>query len=574
MRPLPLPVLIAVLLILGSAPTRSFSQSMQPPQPSQLPPASNKAGRQGDETLINQQSKPTYQRLLSFSQEQLSTLQTAFWRLPDQIEPITHHRVIRQGQIVLIRPDEIFFDLGHTTGIRAGDWIRIKRTFQFKHPVTGQVLADWLPIGIAKVISVDQTMSKAAVDPSWMLDNVWPGDLVECVVASAPPQPQVLPKDSLSDEPAKAWLTAWRASIGKTLKARIGIWEEYSRSQSQSPYAVVAMKSLQELRALDARLASAAASPMQKHVDGLEHSAPRSISVHQPVDLVFYIADPDALAGAWLHYRTGGTRSYRKVPLQRQGELYLRGQIPADAVKGHSVDYFVEIATHGGEVGAAIGAADRPVKVAIESPPISQVFTTPHNRSRVSLSASYLDFGDLPADGSSDSFMLLEADFFYRLQGRLYGIRTGFGALSGQRSSKEAGLHYGYSEIELRASTNIALSSRLIVGVGSDIGIGVEGRMRLGSEQSTNLSFGYSNITNIGFLADMRMQWDAMPRAPLGLAVAVTDQPDEGDLGIRLTIDLGYQLRPWFQPTLRLSYQARSIYQHGFGAGLGMVLDW
>jgi hypothetical protein len=30
----------------------------------------------------------------------------------------------------------------------------------------------------------------------------------------------------------------------------------------------------------------------------------------------------------------------------------------------------------------------------------------------------------------------------------------------------------------------------------------------------------------------------------------------------------------WFQPTIRLSYQARTVVHSGLGLGLGLVFDW
>jgi hypothetical protein len=116
---------------------------------------------------------------------------------------------------------------------------------------------------------------------------------------------------------------------------------------------------------------------------------------------------------------------------------------------------------------------------------------------------------------------------------------------------------------------------RGIAGVGQGgLGFGAEARFRLGVEDGTNLSLGASTVSEIGFLTEIRMQWNAMPDFPLGLAVALTDQPSRGDLGVRLTTDIGYRALSWVQPTLRLSYQGRNVDHTGIGAGLGLVFDW
>ena len=115
----------------------------------------------------------------------------------------------------------------------------------------------------------------------------------------------------------------------------------------------------------------------------------------------------------------------------------------------------------------------------------------------------------------------------------------------------------------------------MIAGLGRNgLAFGAEGRVRFGEEEKSNLSFAVSTLEDVGFLSEVRMQWAALQHMPLGLAVGVTDQPNNGDLGVRLSGDIGYRALDWFQPTVRVSYQGRSVQHSGLGVGLGMVFDW
>jgi hypothetical protein len=121
----------------------------------------------------------------------------------------------------------------------------------------------------------------------------------------------------------------------------------------------------------------------------------------------------------------------------------------------------------------------------------------------------------------------------------------------------------------------MALLLRGIAGQGKDgLGFGAEGKVRLGDEEGTNLIFGASTVSGVGFVSELKFQWMAFPRFPLGLGIAVGDQPTQGDLGVRFSADLGVRVASWLTPTLQVSYQGRSLEHSGMGAGLGLVFDW
>ena len=509
---------------------------------------------------------------------------------------------IERGYIVHIEDHEIYFDIGTSKGIATGQRVRIKRPIQLQHPVTNQTVSDWLPIGATNVTAAGDTLSMVRLEPA-MLARVAIGDVVEALilspdptpaeVASAPapePPPPPTPEAALPalDPGTETVLAVWRAAAGEPVEVQIGAWEDYLAAHPDSPYASTVHDDLQVLRAHRDRLHPPELALEEQELGGLQHAAPTRAPAAEPIELAFLIEAPEQLAAAWLHYRVHGAPSYDKAVLHRAGTDYLRGSIPAHAVQPPGIEYFVEIATRRGHVGTAVGRPAQPVAVAVEEPTLAHVFAARQGRSRVSISTTYLDFATFDDRGGNhtDAFFLFEADFLYRLRGPVYGVRSGFGVLNGRggftdrvyedrTDAPKVGFNYGYTELELRGPRQTALLARVVAGAGQDgFGMGVEGRFRLGAEDGTNLTLGASRIAEVGFLTDIRMQWNAVEHFPLGLAVAVTDQPNQGELGVRLTTDIGYRALPWFQPTLRVSYQARTVTHSGLGAGLGMVFDW
>jgi hypothetical protein len=330
------------------------------------------------------------------------------------------------------------------------------------------------------------------------------------------------------------------------------------------------------------------ATATEPQLEGVEHRSRTRTPYHEGVDLAFAVAIPENVRAASLHFRKRGSETFRKAELARDGDHYLRGRIPSDAVEDPGIEYFVEVATTKGLVGSAVGSPDQPVFVAVESPRTSEVFKETRARSRISLRATYLDYATFdPRDGDyTDTFLLAEADFLYRLHTWIYGVRVGFGSLYGKGGKKDpdpfegaprSGFNYGYWEMELRGRYQLAYMARLVAGLGeTGLGFGVEGRVRLGPEMGTNLTFVASTLEDIGFLSELHLQWAAFPKFPLGLAVALTNQPlgADGDLGVRFSADLGVRVLSWFQPTVRVSYQGRTVNHSGLGGGLGLVFDW
>jgi hypothetical protein len=504
---------------------------------------------------------------------------------------VAHADEILRGVVVRVEAGEVYFDLGTATGLQPGAPLRLKRRIALTHPVSGVVVADDLPLGDAKVARVGATLSMAQPSPALAAALV-PGDLVEAYLAKDPPAP-VEPSPSPPPEPMPSLdrdtaevLSAWTAAAGRPIGARIAVWEGFLHDHPRSPYAARAAVDLEALRAIETELSEGEpeATAHEPVVRGLRHAPPRHGAEHAPLPLAFVAERPDESRAAWVHYRRRGADTFRKTELHRDGDGYLRGTIPAAEVEAPGAEYFVEVALAGGTVAAAVGTPDEPLVVAVAGAPSREIYQARPSRSRVSIQATYLDYAtfDTRAGDHTDTFFLVETDFLYRLRTWIYGLRIGFGVLEGKGGSADGtmpratGFNYGYWEVEFRpAGPNVALLARGVAGLGDDgLGFGAEGRVRLGPEDATNITFAASTLAGIGFLSEAKLQWAVIPAFPLGFAVAVTNQPNNGDLGVRLSADIGMRIRRWLQPTIRVSYQGRTLSHSGLGGGLGLVFDW
>ncbi len=504
---------------------------------------------------------------------------------------------IAAGLVTKVIEQEIYINLGSGRGLVVGSPVRLKRPVRLKHPLSRALVDDWVPLGSARIRQVGGQLSMALLDGD-LAGQVRVGDRVEIYVegaaaeppAEAPPAGAPPAEDLPQVDPAtEEILTLWSSMAGQWLDARIAGWERYLARHPDSPHGKAIREDLAELRRLRDLMRSPDDTLETEEIGGIAHSAPRHAAAGEPAPLAFLIEDESGLSSAWLHYRRRGEASYKRALLRRDGDLYLRGSIPAEAVSAPGVEYFVEVATAGGQVGTAVGRPDKPIEVEVERPSIASAFTGAPSRSSVSVRGSYLDFAtfDDRSGERTDRFFMTEADFAYRVSSWLTAVRAGFGSVQGEggfaderydesHRPDKVGFNYGYAEVELQPRRSpLGLALRAVSGVGQEgFGVGGEARLRVGDPDGTHVTLGGSRIAELGFLSDLRLQVATIPRAPIGFTVAVTDQPNEGDLGMLFATDLGWRALPWLVPTLRLSYQARTVVHSGVGAGLGLVFGW
>ena len=501
---------------------------------------------------------------------------------------------IAAGLVTKVVEQEIYLNLGSGRGLVVGSPLRIKRPIRLKHPISRALVEDWVPLGSARVKQVGNQLSMAVLDTA-LAAQVRVGDRVEIYVeGAAAPETPATPAPPAEDLPqvdptTEEILALWASMSGQWLDARISGWERYLARHPDSKHAAAIKGDIAELRRLRDVMRSPDETLESETIGGIEHRAPRHATAGEAAPLAFLIENEVGLSSAWLHYRRRGDASYKRALLERDGDLYLRGSIPADVVTAPGVEYFVEVATADGQVGTAVGRPEQPIAVEVERPTVASSFTGAASRSSVSVIGTYLDFATF--DGRSgertDRFFVTEADFAYRVSRLLHAVRAGFASVQGEggyadRSYDESnrpdkvGFNYGYAEIELHPGTSpLGIALRAVSGVGQEgFGMGGEVRLRVGDPDGTHASLGASRISELGFLSELRLQVASIPRAPIGFEVAVTDQPNEGDLGMVFATDIGWRALPWLRPTLRLSYQARTVVHSGVGAGFGMVFGW
>lgn len=513
---------------------------------------------------------------------------------------------IAAGQVVKVDRREIYVNLGDGRGVEDGARIRFKRPITLRHPVTRRPVTDWLPIGDGTVTDTGSSLARVELE-SGLLAQVKVGDVAEIYVVraeSAPPPtaPPPTPTPPTPDRPmpevdaeTAQVLQVWRAISGASLEARIAAWEGWLATHGSSRYAAAIRDDVAVLRSTQEAMrpeGKRTAPPL--HV---EHAQPRYAAAGVPVPLAFVLAEPAAVTAATLHARTIGQATFRRVELTREHAVYLRGALPADLAVAPGVEYFVEAIRADGASAEAYASAAQPATIAIAPPPLVSRFTQTRKRTRLSVIGSYLDFAtfdkrknNMETVDRTDRFAQTEIDILYRLDGLLYGVRAGFGAYGGKGGFRNrfwteaspapiTGFQYGYAEAELRfpvpRGPAIGLSGRFIAGVGrTGFGVGAAARLRLGDPDLTNLSAGVSSVEDLGFLTDLRLETWPGPKTPVGISVGVTDQPGNGDLGVRLATEVGYRVRSWVTPTARVSWQGRSAAHAGVGGGLGVVFDW
>lgn len=502
---------------------------------------------------------------------------------------------IATATVTAIAAREIYINLGAGRGVTSGAPLRLKRPVVLRHPVTRAQVSDWVPIGSARVSAVGKQLSMAVLDAE-LLALVRVGDRAEVYVERAEvlpqePGPAADPGDRGPelDPDTRAVLTLWRKLTGQGLDPRIAAWERFLAERPDSPHAAAIREDIDQLRGLRESMRSPEDAIDSPVLGGLGHSAPTRADAGRDIPLAFLITSRSGLSSAWLHYRQKGQASYRRLLLRREGDSYLRGAVPAEAVAAPGLEYFVEVATTSGQIGTALGQPDRPVAVSVERESIASAFAAEPRKSQVMLRSTYLDFATFDDRSGSrvDRFVLLEAEIAYRVGGWVHAIKSGFGSAQGEGGfanrvydgtdlPPRVGFHYGFAEAEIAPPwARFGLIGRGVAGVGQDgFGLGIEGRIRIGDPDRTHLSAGASTIAELGFLSDLRLQVGTFERAPLGFTVAVTDQPNQGDLGMMFAADLGWRVLDWFAPTVRLSYQARTVVHSGVGAGLGLVFGW
>jgi hypothetical protein len=551
--------------------------------------------------------------------------------------------------VLAIDGKDIYVDLGAKDGVGEGTQLELLHEIVAKDPRTGNVLRDRFALGTLEVAKAGDHVCVAHADED-LAKRVLAGDSVQLASAKrtfvdpwveqvdaskgtvVTPLPPPVPGAPPVDHAALA-RTAWQDTLGKPPEKRIERWKQFLAEHPDTPYRKAIDTEIQSLRSQveqrDAALARArgtkenrgariAELTAQLHgAEGMLATGPIDHALPgRAIDLAFVARSPSATG--FLYVRAEGEPGFRRMPLVRDGDAYLRARIPAELVHGTKLAWYVELAGTGpdAEPETALGSAQQPRTIQVDrvvtEGPIAQ------GRSHIDAHIDYVDFDGNLGKGF-DQYYQAEADFTYRFLEPIHAVRIGFGTLSGTGGPKDViDLHmechdmsgvyqckrvtftYVYTEFEHRVRPNISVMLRPQVGLlttdttdpmanpdgsrckgSSNItgcefltGFGARARVRLGREDATNLVLGVGFTNGVGTLLEAAYNWLPNRVVPVQLSVQVTDQPVPEDFGVRLIADVGWRGLSWFYPSVRLAYQARDIDHAGVSGGAALNFDW
>jgi hypothetical protein len=502
---------------------------------------------------------------------------------------------ILRGAVVKVEAKEIYVDLGRDRGVGDGAALRLKRPVALRNPVTRAMVDDWIPIGAASVTQAGSVMSRAVLGE--LVTDVKVGDVAEVFVAGAaaamaqPAAAAAQPQGPPIDPQTAEVLSLFAQQAGQSLDARIASWEKFLSTRPGSPYAEGIRRDLDSLHELRDELRPPTVARDTDTIASVQHNALANAPAGGAIPVVFVLDQPEHVASAYLHYRPRGARTYRSLLLVREG-IYLRGVVPPDVARPPGLDYFVEVSTPAGRSGLALGTPETPIAVDVAPPPIIDRFGSKPGRSSVMLYADYLDFAtfDRRKDGDHTDYMVASnVEFTYRLDEAVESLGVGYGVYVGRGGSAnqvwtvdqpmpKGGFDYGYADIEMGGNVekvHVTVGGQLIGGVGREgFGMGAEGRLRIGHRDETNLLFSARTVDQVGWLSLVRFGTRLASAVKLGVSVAATDQPNDGDTGVRLGTDLELRGGPRTSLLLRASWQGRSVDHGGIGGGAGLGVYW
>ncbi len=542
-----------------------------------------------------------------------------------------------QGTIVRLEANLAYIDLGEAKGIQPGVVLRVLRTITAKHPVTGEELTDHFPIGKMTIEQVSRVLSVGRLERR-ISDVVKVGDKVTLIprptpsakAARAGAQAAPRPGSSVIGEAptskpgqttapageaeAVALSRAFERTLGLAPGKRANILSEYVLAHPNSPYAAALTGDIALYRRWEASLRHApdpdgpdseharaeeqAAAEKKRRLEGLTIIAalPNQMTAGDPIELAITMRNPAAVQAAFAYVRRPTDNSYERISLKPDGDGYFRGRLPSVIVAPPSFELFMEAIGPDGEQVTS-GNPLNPFEITVD-PPAVPPSTGPRGRSEIHGFFEYVDFNRFKGN---DYYLVTEGDFTYRPGGWLAGVSSGFGVLYGRGGRNDdlqqltestlcggggttrlpaacgqlAGFNYGYFETEFRFGKWVSMAPRLMIGqTVTGPGAGGELKLRIGQVNGTNLQLAASYFQNFGALGSLHLEWNVVPGWPMGAAIIVTNQPAQGDVGVRIVYQIAYRARPWLQPALRLGVAARNIEQIGLNLGFGLLAAW
>ena len=520
------------------------------------------------------------------------------WALPAgplRAEPPPAGEPPLSATVVALDAEQLVLDVGKER-VKVGDTLRLYRTIEVKHPLTGKLLRDRFPNGSVRVTQAGEALSIA-------------------VPVEAPPRPPAIGDSAERDRPAPVLRTVapqcnecarvvqvqreilelWYSTLGKPLEQRISLLRAFLELRPASPYRSWLES---EIAFYGSGKAAGTAQPIAREAAASALSRVVRLSplerAQQGRKLVagVYVPPETRLRSVrlWLRNdRKAGEYTPLDFVLDARGQG--RVEVPERFVRAPGFAYFVEAQLSDNSALPVLASGATPAWCRVQTRP---GMPARNDMSRVRAATEYVSFDGL---SGRDYYYLFEADFLLRLPTRvLEGLRTGYGHYRGRGGSvKEldelelspspAAFTYGYLELVLALHELFALMPRVEVGLGrppnennsikSQLRAGGQLRLRIGRANGTHLILAGETVPEIGQRAFVGLSLGLLEKFPMAFEVHVTDQPVNTDeLGVRAVFELGYRPSPVFALAVRASYQGRTIDHTGPGLGLAATFDW
>ena len=484
------------------------------------------------------------------------------------------------GTVLAIQGPRFYCDIAAEDGLRPGDTVLLYR--QVEVEVDGRTLSDPFYLGEAVAVEVGETLSLAQGEPNLML-QVGVGDVVtleplqrpapgERTVAVVVPQetPETVVREVVPED-VQAYVTV-AALPPDQRRAALEAWLKTYPDSSLA-------------ESVQAELGHEPMEPEEPPPPPLQLTAVSVASTAEGVDVPVSVTVPDTarVASAQLFFRRDGEVTFRQQEMVKNGDVTLRGQVPAESTVFPTVEWYVAVQD-------TDGALHESSVETIEVTPGLGSSRQAASDSSLGVRYEYVEFWW--AEPGLDRFHHGEVDFTYRMRfHQLHAFRVGYGAFSGDGGvtaqldraddpaefSQPIGWQYGYTELEVHPAPALGLMLRGTVGIDRlGLNAGVGGRVRIGYEESTNLQLGAARSWSVGDEFLVALAWNTIDRFPMTASVQVTNKPGlrSDDWGVRMVYEPRVQIRPALQAGVRLGYQLRNTNHLGPSLGGALVWSW
>jgi hypothetical protein len=323
------------------------------------------------------------------------------------------------------------------------------------------------------------------------------------------------------------------------------------------------------------------------------HHVPLSTArEHEPVSITASIDRPDLVSRAVLVYFSQGALHEVDFARSASDNAPYLAVIPGEQVVRPHIAYAIEIvrSDHTRVDVFASRAAMQSVEVVgdyMDSREEALLARLHGRRFVVEAGGQYASFGPTsvtlggntakPTTSSViDNFYQVEGSFTYRMLRTVseFGVRAGVlrgtSAVPGatQSSDLNVGLNYGAPWVRLRATDWLHFDGELLTSV-TEVGFSLGGgaAVHMGDPYGTSLTLGFESIQVFGTRGYSRFEDRALPWLTVAPTIEVTTMPHADTAGVRLLLDVGFDLGAGFALTVRGGYQARSFSSGGPGGG-------